>query len=99
MIEATPEILRTVHEEIVRITRLVEELDRLARVGEAPSAPLREPVDLVAVVRRTAVIYAPDLDARGIALRLSLTDGLPPVSGDPDALGQVLTNLLQNAAR
>jgi signal transduction histidine kinase len=99
VIEATPEILRTVHEEIVRITRLVEELDRLARVGEASSAPLREPVDLVAVVRRTAVIYAPDLDARGIALRLSLTDGLPPVSGDPDALGQVLTNLLQNAAR
>jgi two-component system, OmpR family, sensor histidine kinase BaeS len=99
VIEATPEILRTVHEEIVRITRLVEELDRLARLGEASGERAREPVDLAAVVRRMAAIYAPELAARQINLRLELSGGLPKVSGDQDALGQVLTNLLQNAAR
>jgi signal transduction histidine kinase len=99
VVEATPEILRTVHEEIVRITRLLEELDRLARVGEASSARAREPIDLAALVRRVSAIYAPDLATRGITLRLDLADGQPPISGDPDAIGQVLTNLLQNAAR
>ncbi|HEX3219298.1 MAG TPA: ATP-binding protein [Candidatus Limnocylindria bacterium] len=99
VIEATPEILRTVHEEIVRITRLVEELDRLARLGGASGERAREPVDLAAVVRRMAAIYAPELAARQINLRLELSGGLPMVSGDQDALGQVLTNLLQNAAR
>ena len=98
VVEATPEILRTVHEEIVRITRLVEDLDRVARVGET-SERAREPVDIAAVVRRVAAIHAPDLAARQITLRVDVPDTLPPVSGDPDALGQVLTNLLQNAAR
>jgi signal transduction histidine kinase len=99
VVEATPAILRSVHEEIVRITRLVEELDRVARV-EAPSGDrAREPIDLPAIARRVAAIYAPELGARGITLRQELSDGLPFATGDPDAIGQVLTNLLQNAAR
>jgi two-component system sensor histidine kinase BaeS len=100
VVQATPAILRTVHEEIVRITRLVEELDRVARVEAASSSDrAREPIDLAAIARRVAAIYAPELGARGITLRQELTDGLPPVTADPDAIGQVLTNLLQNAAR
>jgi two-component system, OmpR family, sensor histidine kinase BaeS len=99
VVEATPEILRTVHEEIVRITRLVEDLDRLARVGETTSERIREPVDLPALVRRVAIIHEPDLAARGISLRLDLSDDAPAVRGDPDMIGQVVTNLLQNAAR
>jgi len=99
VIEATPDILRTVHEEIVRITRLVEELDRLARIGETSSERAREPMDLPALIRRVALIYEPELAARHISLMLDLPAGLPQVLGDADAIGQVLTNLLQNAAR
>jgi signal transduction histidine kinase len=99
VIEATPEILRTVHEEIVRITRLVEELDRLARLGDSADERPAEPVDLLALVRRLAAIYAPELAARGISLRLGLAEGTPPIIGDADAIGRVLTNLLQNAGR
>lgn len=99
VVEATPEILRTVHEEIVRISRLVEELDRLARSGSASLVRSRAPFDLGGLVRRVSAIYAPELDGRSIALRLEIADGLPPVAGDQDAIGQVMTNLLRNAAR
>jgi two-component system sensor histidine kinase BaeS len=99
VVEATPDILRTVHEEIVRITRLVEELDRLARVGAPSGDRVREAVDVPAVARRVAILYEPELASRDITLRLDLAERLPAVSGDPDAIGQVLTNLVQNAAR
>jgi signal transduction histidine kinase len=99
VVEATPEILHTVHEEIVRITRLVEELDRLARLAETAWEHHTEPVDLAAVVRRVAALYEPDLGARRITLRVDAAQRLPGVAGDPDAIRQVVTNLLQNAAR
>ncbi len=99
VVEATPEILRTVHEEIVRVTRLVEELDRLARADNPAGERRAEAVDLAAVVRRVAALYEPELAARGIALRVEVADRRRPVAVDPDAVGQVVTNLLQNAAR
>jgi signal transduction histidine kinase len=92
-------MLRSVHEEIVRVTRLVEELDTLARSGLPASERAREPIDLAGVVRRAAAIYAPELTAREITLDVRLADPLPAVIADGDAIGQVLSNLLQNAAR
>jgi signal transduction histidine kinase len=99
VVEPTPEMLRSVHEEIVRVTRLVEELDRVARLGDPPGERRAEVVDLGAVARRVAAIHAPDLAARQVELRLELPDTLPTVRVDPDAISQVLTNLLQNAVR
>jgi two-component system sensor histidine kinase BaeS len=99
VVEATPEILRTVHEEIVRVTRLVEELDRLAREDDAGEERAAEPVDVGAVVRRVAALYDPELAMRGITLGVEVAPRLPAVAGDADAIGQVVTNLLQNAAR
>jgi signal transduction histidine kinase len=99
VVEPTPEMLRTVHEEIVRVTRLVEDLDALARSASPAGGRPREPIDLAPVIRRAAALYEPELAGRGLALRVEVPDGLPPVSADPDAIGQVLSNLLQNAAR
>jgi two-component system sensor histidine kinase BaeS len=102
VVEPTPEMLRTVHEEIVRLTRLVEELDRLARVdagdaGQAERAVAE--VDLATLVQRALAIQSPELTARRISARVDAPAGLPRLSAEPDAIGQVLTNLLQNAAR
>jgi signal transduction histidine kinase len=99
VVEPTPEMLRTVHEEILRITRLVEDLDALARSASPASDRPREPFDLAPVIRRAAALYEPELGARGISLRVEVPEGLPPVTADADAIGQVLSNLLQNAAR
>jgi len=99
VVEATPDMLHSVHEEIVRITHLVEELDRLARSAPGAEAVASEPVNLAAVVRRVAAIYEPDLASREVTLMVVADDAVPEVLADPDAIGQVVTNLLQNAAR
>jgi signal transduction histidine kinase len=97
--EPTPEMLRTVNEEIVRLSRLVAELDRLARNESGERAQARAEVDLAAVVKRAVAIASPELASRRISVRVEDPTALPRLMAEPDAIGQVVTNLMQNAAR
>lgn len=99
LIEPTPEMLRTVHAEIERLTRLVEGLDALAR-SEAPMRDrARAEVDLGELVRRAMALVAPELAARSIEVRIDEGLDLPALVADPDEIGQVVANLVQNATR
>ena len=97
--EPTPEMLHTVHEEIERLTRLVEELDQLARDEPGERALARTEVDLAAIVRRTLELASPELGQRRIEVQIEDDQALPSIWADADAIGQVVTNLVQNAAR
>ena len=97
--EPTPAMLRTLHEEMLRLSRLVEQLDLLARGDPAGRALAMAPLDLPAIVTRATEIASPDLAGRGVTLRVDCAPDLPPVRGDADAIGQVVGNLLQNAVR
>lgn len=99
VVEPTPATLRDLHEEIERLTRLVEELDRLARIDDPARAQARAEIDLGEVVRRSLAIAAPDLATRSITVRFDEPADVPKLVGDPDAIGQVVANLVQNAAR
>jgi two-component system, OmpR family, sensor histidine kinase BaeS len=50
-------------------------------------------------VRRTLGIAAPELAARSITVRLDDGPDIPRLVADPDAIGQVVANLVNNAAR
>jgi signal transduction histidine kinase len=99
VVEPTPEMLRTVHEEIERLTRLIEGLDLLSRGADVRRPEARLPVDLAALVGRALDLASHDLDRRGISARLQADDALPRVHADADAIGQVVANLVQNAGR
>lgn len=99
VIEPTPQMLRTVHEEIERLTRLVEELDQLARGEQGEQSLVRTEVNLVAIVRQRLDLVSPELGHRRIAVRLEDAEALPALRADADAIGQVVTNLVQNAER
>ena len=99
VVEPTPDMLRTVHEEIVRMTRLVEELDQLARGSHAGRSDARVPVDLRTLVARSLEIATAELSRRGIRSELQIDPGEWSVPADPDAIGQVMANLVQNATR
>ena len=99
VVEPTPETLRTVHAEIERLTRLVEELDQLARGEAGERALARTEVDLADIVRRKVELAAPDLAERRIEVRLEGGEAVPLLWADPDAVGQVVSNLVQNAER
>jgi signal transduction histidine kinase len=99
VIEPTPAMLRTVNEEIVRLTHLVEELDQLARGERGERAQARAEVDLATIVQRAVAIASPELASRRISVRIEDAEALPRLMAEPDAIGQVVTNLMQNAAR
>ncbi len=99
VVDPSPEVLRNLHEEIVRLSRLVEQLDSLARGEPAGRAFARSPLDLSALVERAVELHAAELAGRSVRLSVDPAGTLPPVLADPDAVGQVIANLLQNAAR
>lgn len=99
VVDPSPEMLRTVHEEIERLTRLVEALDMLARNRARAGDHARAELDLADLVRRGLALVAPELAARSIMVRFDGGDSLPPIMADPDGIGQVVGNLVQNAAR
>jgi signal transduction histidine kinase len=79
------------------LSRLVDDLRELAQ-AEANQLPLNiTTVDLVTLIEETASIYAPIIEAEGLALRLELEDRVPAVQGDRARLAQCLQNLLNNA--
>lgn len=99
VVEPTPGMLRTVNEEIVRLTRLVKGLDELARGERGEHEQARDEVDLAALVQRAVQIHSPELASRRIRVRVEDASSLPTLLAEPDAIGQVVSNLMRNAAR
>ena len=84
--------LDVITRQAAEIRRMVDEFSKFARMPE----PLPAPHDLAALVRQAVALQQ---GARGdIAYGLSLPDRPLPAFVDGGLIGQVLTNLLQNAA-
>lgn len=99
VVEPTLEVLRAVHAEIERLTRLIEALDRLARDQHAAISRAGAEVDLGELVRRTLALAEPQLRSRSIRVRVDSGADVPALMADADGIGQVLTNLVDNATR
>ncbi len=96
---ADAEALARLHDQALRVGRLVQDLDALF-VAEAPAATVRrDRVDLVEVARKETDARAPQLRAAGLDLVTELPDEPVWVGGDAERLHQVAGNLLQNCAR
>jgi len=84
-------------EEIMRLVRLVEDLNQLTSADAARAYLRRENVDLREYVERALALNRHEFDARDIAVDLSFEAGIGEVRGDPDKLLQIIRNLIQNA--
>jgi two-component system sensor histidine kinase BaeS len=90
-----PANLVAMHDEADRLTRLVDDLARLAD-AERPGLLLdKQPVDLAEVASGLAESFAPRFAQAGIAFATTCESVW--VSGDPGRLEQIVTNLLANA--
>ena len=84
-------------DEIMRLVRLVEDLNQLTSADAARAYLRRESIDLRDYVERALALNRHEFDARGIEVALTIEPGAECVQGDPDKLLQILRNLIQNA--
>ncbi len=91
-------MLEAVDSDADRLTRLIAELLDVARIDAGRLELRRVPTDLAALVRKR-------VEARTVAgveadrFAVDIADDLPEVWVDPDKMGQVLDNLIENALK
>lgn len=99
VIETSKEQLSSLHEEAVRLNRLIKDLRdlSLAEVHELVLEKL--PTDMNQLMTRTITMLKPLLDEKQIQVECSLTENLPEIVVDADRMSQVFYNILINAIR
>lgn len=85
--------LRTIIEQIDRVSRIIRELLDFARPRPMTGRPVRLPV----VAERVRELLAIEFERSDLSLTFELPTSLPPLAADEDQLQQVLVNLLINA--
>ena len=96
--EARGHFLSIMHDQALRMTRLVEDLLSLSRIEmKEHSAPTTE-TQLAQLLPTVVGGLEPQAREKNITIEIEL-DGLAPVIGDADDLAQVFQNLIDNAVK
>lgn len=82
-----------------RLARLVQDVSAVSRVEEHVDPLVLVPTVPGDLVRAAVAGVQPAATARGLALETRIAGGLTPLMVDRERMGQVLTNLLDNAVR
>ena len=100
VIEPTEEALTSVHEEVLRLVRLVDALHQLARADALRQQPLEfYPTDLDMLVEQLVRVIRPAAEARGIRVFVDSGARRAQMPVHADSIAQVLRNLLRNAVQ
>ncbi len=97
--ETTRRFLAIIVSNARRMQRLVDDLLDLSRIEAGRWQPRPEPVDVGAVVREVWATLAERAAQRGVAFTMDVPPDAATLVADPDAVRQVLTNLLDNSLR
>jgi two-component system sensor histidine kinase BaeS len=81
-----------------RLERLVRDLLDLSRLDSRQFSLSRRPCDAAEVVRDAAEGFAPEAQELGITLVMSVAAPIP-ADVDPERLGQIVANLVENALK
>ena len=85
--------------QVDQIVRLVDDLLDVSRITQGKIVLRLEPVDIAQVVSSALETAAPAMKKAGCTARVSLPARVPLVNGDAVRLTQVLSNLINNAAK
>lgn len=97
VIKPDAETIRSLDEEAVLLSRLVDDLQELS-LAEAGELRLnRQPGDITEVINKAVAAVQVQAQGKGISVVSDLPEGLPPCDVDLQRIGQVLRNLLENA--
>jgi signal transduction histidine kinase len=94
-----PDTLGVLRDQTRRLTRFSADVGALFSAEQRPDVIVARPVEIDESITTAVVSFEPQYRAKGVDLVSDVDAGLPPVVGDPERIGQVLTNLLNNALR
>ncbi|MCR5876604.1 HAMP domain-containing histidine kinase [Phenylobacterium sp. J426] len=97
--EAAAEIHAQMERQVAHLTRLVDDLLDISRIDQGKLALKREPVALQAILDFAVEASRPQIEAAGHALAVERLDTPTWLHGDATRLAQVVSNLLNNAAK
>jgi two-component system, OmpR family, sensor histidine kinase BaeS len=97
VIPASRETFATLENEFIRLTRLVEDLQQLARADAAKAFLDRKEVSLHLLLSQIAGLYRHNFQEKGIAVEWHLEPETEIVMADSDKLLQAIRNLVDNA--
>src|SRR5262245_26663583 len=95
--EERAEFVRTMREQIARLTKLTADLLDLSQLDAGAVAMKSSDVDLGSLAREVAREFGPRADRRGSRLELRTPEEPVIASADPDRVRQVIRILLDNA--
>jgi two-component system sensor histidine kinase/response regulator len=88
-----------IHQGAMRMVTLIEQMLDLSRMEAGRLTLNIADVDLAEIIEQVRQDVAPQAEARGLALTVSVASDLPPVRADADRLRQILLNLAGNAVK
>ncbi len=91
--------LETLERNASSLTQIVEEVLDISRIVSGKIRLDVRPVELPLVVHNAIATVQPAAEAKGVRIQAIIDSRVPPVSGDPDRLQQVIWNLLTNAVK
>lgn len=97
LIPNIPRALDAMHRDVLRLVRLIEDVEQLTEAQQPGLLIARVQIDLADVADARATVLAPHFATAGIALDRELRP--VRIDGDPERLGQIVDNLLSNALR
>ncbi len=97
IINPNPELLTSLHDEVLRLSRLISDLEAV-NLAEAGKLPLHfKEVNPCSLLSRAAAAFQHEVAAREINFKVEVEKGLKNRVLDEDRIIQVLINLLANA--
>lgn len=99
--EADPTTLAVLDDQVTRLSRLSEDISLVTTAEEGRLTMHRQNLPVARILAEAEAQAAAKYAEHGVNLSVlsSATTGTASVSADPDRIGQVLTNLLDNALR
>jgi two-component system, OmpR family, sensor histidine kinase BaeS len=97
LVPHTPAQTASLHEEVLRLAGMVDDLQTLASAEAAALHLVRESCDLATVAEMATDAMQVKANAAGVHLTRDFTPSV--IEGDPTRLHQIVTNLLSNAVK
>ena len=88
-----------IEQQVRHLSRLIDDLLDVSRITRGKITLKRRPIDLIDTIDNAIVAIRPNFAGAGVELTAELPTGPLDIDADPTRIEQVLSNLLNNAAK